>query len=433
MENREFWTNLQKNEAFLEKLNTTAQYRAETDKILQKYREKTAVSEEAEGGQAVEAVTPLSQQSPSQEPPSQESREPQEMQVMLDQMKALKDEVKLLRNQIEENSYDIYAVPRGAASAGGPQLILSNGAPRPVQPLYPGQQVQSMQAIATTKPADMSETMVFDRSMYLNQDGRDTISIKPGSAMDNAAMMNAFQGMQAAMAAAAMSGAAMPAVQPEPEIEAEDEEEETKGKKKFAWVGEVAFYLMLVLLIVGAILIKSNSGGRPITIAGYSAFTVLTSSMESVIPQGSLVITKDVDPNTLMIGDDITYMVSETTSVTHRIIGITENYANTGQRGFETKGVMNPQPDKEIVAAANVVGKVVFHNKILGKIGGFANKNWPYLVFAMVVIFGLMAFLKWNFRETDEEPEKPDKPKKKKKKKKKKDNDQEEGSPDTAA
>lgn len=173
----------------------------------------------------------------------------------------------------------------------------------------------------------------------------------------------------------------------------------TKEKGKFWWVGEVAFYLVLIAVIAGAFLIKSNSGGRPTLIAGFSGFTVLTSSMEDTIPKGSLVITKAVDPNSLKIGDDITYMSGATSTITHRIIEIQEDYLNTNARAFITKGTMNKNQDKNPVAAANVVGKVVFHSKVLGAIAAFLSKNWPVVLFVVVILAGLFYVLKWIFRE----------------------------------
>ena len=173
---------------------------------------------------------------------------------------------------------------------------------------------------------------------------------------------------------------------------------ETKEKGRFWWIGEAVFYLLLVGVIVGAFLIKSNSGGRPTLIAGYSGFTVLTSSMEDTIPKGSLVITKSVDPNSLKIGDDITYMSSATSTITHRIVEIREDYMDTDARAFITKGTMNKNQDKNPVAAANVVGKVVFHSKMLGSMATFLSKNWPIVLFIMVVLAGLFYVLKWIFK-----------------------------------
>jgi len=167
---------------------------------------------------------------------------------------------------------------------------------------------------------------------------------------------------------------------------------------------DAVFYLLIALMVLGTVLIRSGSSGKPITIAGYSAFTVLTSSMEEVIPKGSLVVTKSVDADTLKIGDDITYMSGPSSTITHRIVGITEKYLDTNERAFITQGVMNPNADKNPVPAVNVVGKVVLHSKTLGDMASFAKNNWPILLFVLVVLMVLYYVLKRIFRkETPEE------------------------------
>lgn len=195
---------------------------------------------------------------------------------------------------------------------------------------------------------------------------------------------------------------------------------EPKKKKKVASIiGNLMFYVLIIALVFGAFLIRSSQNGKPFMVGGYSAMTVLTGSMQSVYPQGSLIVTKSTDANTLQIGDDITYMTGESSSITHRIIGITENYMDTGKRGFETKGVMNTEPDKEIVAAGNVVGKVVFCSKTLGVIAKFITHNWPLILFVAVVLAGLAAFLKWNSGREDDDGDEGKAEKQKKKKKQK--------------
>lgn len=164
-------------------------------------------------------------------------------------------------------------------------------------------------------------------------------------------------------------------------------------------LGNILFYVVIVGILAGAFLLRSASSGRPFMFAGYSAATVLTSSMEDVYPKGSLIVTKSVDANTLEIGDDITYMVNENSTFTHRIVGITEDFQGTGKRGFETKGTMNATADREKVAAANVVGKVVFSSVALGSIANFVKGNWPLLLFITVVLMVLVWVLKRVFRE----------------------------------
>ncbi len=186
------------------------------------------------------------------------------------------------------------------------------------------------------------------------------------------------------------------------EVQPELKKPVKKKRKKFAWVFDVLFYLLIIAIVLGAVLIRSSSGGKPFLFAGYSAFTVLTSSMEDVIPKGSLVITKSVDANTLQIGDDITFMSGPTSTITHRIVGIEEKYGDTGERAFKTKGTMNKQED-DWIPAVNVVGKVIYHNKAIGDMANFIKINWPFILFVVIVLVVLFYVLERIFREDSPE------------------------------
>ena len=90
------------------------------------------------------------------------------------------------------------------------------------------------------------------------------------------------------------------------ETEKEPDKPERTKKHAGKWIGDIAFYLFLIVLVVSAALLKGGDSGAPKSLAGFSMFTVLTGSMQDEIPQGSLVITQQTDPSELKIGDDIT-------------------------------------------------------------------------------------------------------------------------------
>jgi len=129
-------------------------------------------------------------------------------------------------------------------------------------------------------------------------------------------------------------------------------------QKIWSIVSAVLFYGVLLCLVGGAFLL-SRGDKKPIL--GYSFMNVLTWSMQSEIPQGSLVILKEADPGAIEISDDITFMRDADTPVTHRVIGIIEDFEGSGERGFETQGIDNDAPDFEIVRAENVIGRVKVH------------------------------------------------------------------------
>jgi len=164
---------------------------------------------------------------------------------------------------------------------------------------------------------------------------------------------------------------------------------------------ELVFYLVLVAIAL-LVLLYSSTNNAPRNIFGFSACTVLTSSMQSEIPVGSFVLIKHVDPATLQVGDDITYLRTATTTVTHRIITIYENYDGNGNRGFETKGIENTRPDQAIVIADNIVGKVIFHNLTIGLLISFIRDNLLTCAVMVAMILGLFAALRLIFSPAPE-------------------------------
>lgn len=191
---------------------------------------------------------------------------------------------------------------------------------------------------------------------------------------------------------------ASPVVQPTPV----DTPPEVQPKER-RWWGDALFYIVLLAIVVAAVVWKGTSA-QVRTFAGFSAFTVLSGSMESEIPKGSLIITRQVDPATLQVGDDITYMKDATTTITHRIVEIVEDYQETGQRAFRTQGVMNSEPDKQLVPAVNVVGRVVFHSYWAGRLSSAIAQYWYLVVLFLLLFGGLYAAMRtWVWKDSPEE------------------------------
>jgi signal peptidase len=104
---------------------------------------------------------------------------------------------------------------------------------------------------------------------------------------------------------------------------------------------------------------------RPISLWGDTHYDpVFTGSMEPAIPVGGIVVIKPVEPGTLKTGDIICFKFSEDTSITHRIINITNGE-------FETKGDANENPDQWTVKKENIIGKVILTIPFIGYLGYF--------------------------------------------------------------
>lgn len=158
-------------------------------------------------------------------------------------------------------------------------------------------------------------------------------------------------------------------------------------KRMAKTAGNALFYMTMVLILAGAFMARGVQKGTPINIGGYSGMLVLTESMQDAIPKGSFILTKSVPAEELAVGDDISYMVNPTTSVTHRIISV--HPQADGTLSFRTQGLNNPTPDSSLVPAYNIVGKVIYHSLFLGLLAKGVSDNWPLLLFLLGVWIAL--------------------------------------------
>jgi signal peptidase len=173
-----------------------------------------------------------------------------------------------------------------------------------------------------------------------------------------------------------------------------------KRRKIIRRVWNVAFWLGLIaVFITGLTYITAGGGSRGLW--GFSVYEVLTDSMQSEIPQGSLVLVKERDQADIQIGDDITFFMDEENRLTHRVTAIYENYEDSGQRGFETQGLENPLPDEDVVYAGEVIGKVIFHIPGFGGAVTFIKERWYIILIPLAGLTGVILLLKFVFKQED--------------------------------
>jgi len=130
--------------------------------------------------------------------------------------------------------------------------------------------------------------------------------------------------------------------------------EEQTFKRRFAPALFALFFVSALIIIIHAL--------------GLHFYSMHTRSMERVIPVGSLVVSSSVPPYTLMVGDVITFRNSLGILITHQIHDIIPNQQGGQNPSFVTKGTENPTPDREIIKADQVIGRVLFH---IPRVGGF--------------------------------------------------------------
>lgn len=123
---------------------------------------------------------------------------------------------------------------------------------------------------------------------------------------------------------------------------------------------------------------------------GFHSYIVASGSMEPAIPTGSVLFTKNVDPEKIDVGEVITYRKDTgREKITHRVI-----QKNMTQNGpvFRTKGDANDEPDPGWIEASNVESKKILAIPYMGRILQPADKKKIILILVFLPATLLVAF-----------------------------------------
>ena len=171
-----------------------------------------------------------------------------------------------------------------------------------------------------------------------------------------------------------------------------------------------------ILVIAVVILALLLAGPR---LVGMQVFTVLSGSMEPAYHTGSLIYVKDVDPFEIKEGQVITFMISEDTVATHRVVGIVPDEDEPGTIRFRTKGDANNAEDGTLVHYKNIIGTPVLTIPELGYLASYIqNPPGKYLAISAGAILLMLVFIPDLFTKEEEKPTKGRKKKKDKDKSK---------------
>ena len=146
----------------------------------------------------------------------------------------------------------------------------------------------------------------------------------------------------------------------------------------------VIFCLILSVVIVFQKITDSNR-----SVAGYRLFRVITGSMEPEYNVGEVVISKEVDPNTIKVGDDIVYMGQygeyNGKIIMHSVIAIDKD--NNGNLTFHAKGLHSSSVEDPRVSANQIYGVVKYKSDLLTILYKLATNI--YSVFVIISILTL--------------------------------------------
>ncbi|MBQ3921522.1 MAG: signal peptidase I [Firmicutes bacterium] len=160
--------------------------------------------------------------------------------------------------------------------------------------------------------------------------------------------------------------------------------------KILARVLDVICVIIIVFALVILLSVVLNRSDSAPSVMGYSAFRVISGSMEPSIKINSLVIVKNCDASEVREGDVISFYSSDPALGgainTHRVVGI----SNDGGIVFTTKGDNNAIADEYPVPAAQLVGRVVFYSSFMGIVVKLLQNP---LVFVAIVAIPLLVLI----------------------------------------
>lgn len=163
--------------------------------------------------------------------------------------------------------------------------------------------------------------------------------------------------------------------------------EKLKGNKILKIIGNILYTLMIIIVILMlVVVIMQRTTNNNITICGIRMFSVATGSMVPVYNVGDILISREVEPEKIKVGDDIVYMGKTGTFknkiVTHRVISIEAQ--DDGNYKVVTQGVANNAADPEI-DQTQIYGKIIYKVHSLSFLGKMVRN--VYTIYVIIFIF----------------------------------------------
>ena len=165
--------------------------------------------------------------------------------------------------------------------------------------------------------------------------------------------------------------------------------------KVFLKICKALLYILYFLIIAAGIAIAV------LLLQGKRLFCIETGSMEPNYTVGAMVVVERAEFEQLSEGDVITYVISDSTVVTHRLVGI-----DPVNRQLTTKGDANAIADGAPVSYENVIGRVSFCIPVAGWIFIILSTRFGRIMLCILVlaIIGIYLIRRYARSPADDDP-----------------------------
>lgn len=144
------------------------------------------------------------------------------------------------------------------------------------------------------------------------------------------------------------------------------------------------FVIMILIAFILVVCLQRFSNNK-ISIFNYRMFTVVTGSMEPKYTVGDVLISKEVEPSTIKVGDVVTYLGTKGDFygkvITHQVVSITKG--TDGKYIYKTKGLANLVEDPSITED-QLYGVVIYRSIILSLVYKIVATNIGFYLFIIV-------------------------------------------------
>lgn len=157
--------------------------------------------------------------------------------------------------------------------------------------------------------------------------------------------------------------------------------------------------IVCVLLILIIVFQKITDSNR--SIGGYRIFRVITGSMEPEYDIGEVVISKEINPSEIKVGDDIVYLGAygeySGKIIMHEVTAIEKDENNNFN--FHAKGLHSSSVEDPQIKTSQIFGVVKFKSGILTILYKLATSIYSSFVIITVLVLNVFISFKFSGKE----------------------------------
>ena len=173
-------------------------------------------------------------------------------------------------------------------------------------------------------------------------------------------------------------------------------------KKIIKVVFRIIYQMIVILcLILAAVIILQKVTDSNRSIGGYRIFRVITGSMEPEYDIGEVVISKEIAPKDIKVGDDIVYLGTygdyNGKIIMHSVIAIDKD--ENGNLNFHARGLHSSSVEDPQIKSYQIYGIVKFKSGLLTILYKLATNIYTLFVIITVLVLNVFISFKVSGKE----------------------------------